>query len=218
MTLHIKVIEDIFWGSIIGYDENDGDECEQDIEKILKKTELLCDNDCTCVIFKDIDRGVDDLETFKKIIKILYPNIKSLWIGNNFVGDSGTYTFQNMYDDLNLDSLIVICRQGLSTNSNWIQMIDYNIKGNGLIAFISGENDYYYNLYGDPEYEVFKVYKGSNYNTEEFIQYHKKAETVYSTTLDFNTIDKLAHNLSLKHRTMSSFDIWLMVEKIVNHL
>ena len=67
----------------------------------------------TMVFFTYIDRGITDIKTFMKSINEMYPNITDLIVTNNFINiyQNIEYTFDDLYKDLKLRSLVIICHQ-----------------------------------------------------------------------------------------------------------
>lgn len=152
----IKQIPYIFWGILV----------EEDIQP---------DPSITCVMFEYIDRGIQDVKLFAELIHKWYPNVKSIWINQNYTYDNGTYTFNNLYIDLGLESLIVIAVQKIDEQ---LMVVDERtIKDNGLIAFLI--NEYCDNGYNEPDFEYFKLYSGDNYKSPEFLTLLDKASKFY---------------------------------------
>lgn len=67
----------------------------------------------TMVFFKYIDRGINDVKVFKEYIQKYFPDVKDIIVTNNYVyiSDNIEYTFDDLYRDLGLRSLCVICHQ-----------------------------------------------------------------------------------------------------------
>ena len=127
-------------------------------------------------MFKYIDRGISDVKLFSNIISKWYPNVKSVWVNQNWTSDKdSTYTFNDMYIDLNLDTLIIIAVQNIG--KHLMIMNDNPIKSTGLIAFLT--NKFYYD--GDDNiFEEDIIYNGNEYLTDDFKVYLDEAIKFYN--------------------------------------
>jgi hypothetical protein len=88
------------------YDENSfSDDCSEYID--LYNT--WNNPNITLVILK-LDRGIHNFEWFGKVLKLRYPNIKELYIEQNYshiIGNDKWLTFENLFINLDLDLLIL---------------------------------------------------------------------------------------------------------------
>lgn len=214
----IVIFEYVFWGNIYN-------------ESIFKYNEK-----CKYLIFQYIDRGICDFKSLSCIIYKYYPNVKFLWINNNYIyldeSADENYGIDDMYEDLKLNTLIITCSQG-SVPFNIINKLKhYKIKDNGLIACIINE------YACESIYDLYYVIKGNKYinNNNLYDKYKNSLDDVYcnfflnnKTKCDllkevnddlnnicFYEIEILARKLINGNRT--DFDNWIMAEKMINNI
>lgn len=117
------------------------------------------------VFYQYIDRGVDITE-FSTYIERKYPNIKDLWLSQNFFShyDSKSKLLLDFYNKFKFRSLVIESEQGGMPLEDFVDVVP---PPKGLIAFRDGDRCPYDQLPGynsDCFYGWLK--KGSNFNPE----------------------------------------------------
>jgi hypothetical protein len=83
----------------------------------------------------EVDRGIY-VEGFSKYLQKYYPNIKNLWVCNNFITYDNDYGLEDLYRDRGLVIMVVTMADG-----------DYNVPVStdpeGFVYIIGETNEYY---------------------------------------------------------------------------
>lgn len=163
----VKIYSDIYYGEITDMYEK-------------KQNDIKVNENIESVVFTYLDRGVNPnkVSSFIGYIKIGYPNIKDLWICQNYGSQKA---LSIIYKSLDLRSLYVYEHQS-AYEGEYIANYNLKIHDNGFITYINAENDsrnfterelIYYNRYGknfstDDEWflNIFKKLYEYDYKTK----------------------------------------------------
>lgn len=91
------------------------------------------------VIFEYIDRGIRDFQVFAEYIREKYPNIRDLWVDQNYIGNGSLVDF---YKSFGFRSMVIEVNQG---GLPYKDMKEIDPPRDGLISLCEDHSDFYSN-------------------------------------------------------------------------
>lgn len=166
----------------------------REITNIYENTrnDIKVNENIESVVFIYLDRGIslDKVSSFIGYIKIAYPNIKDLWLCQNYGSKEALFIIHN---SLNLRSLYVYEYQ--SGDNKYIADYSFKTHNNGFIIYINGENDC--KKYVERELKYYDSY-GKNFSTDDnwYLNIFKKLYNYDYKTKEYFYILKYRPNFS----------------------